>query len=201
MNTLADVVSLLSNFEILDLNAQPFFIKNSQGVYCYCNESFVEQIGIPKNRILGSTAFDLFPISNAMVYTAADRELFDAASSKQEYIGPISLIKGQANAVTFKKNLIFSEQGEAIGFLGTFLVNPTERLTKWPLGLNSLTYKEQTVLDYIAQGYSNKKIANQLNISEHTVSSHMKAIYSKLDVHSKTEAVYKALIQLNITKS
>ena len=48
-----------------------------------------------------------------------------------------------------------------------------------------------------SHGFLAAVIADKLSISEHTVASHMKAIYSKLDVHSKTEAVYKALIQMN----
>ena len=53
-----------------------------------------------------------------------------------------------------------------------------------------------TVLNYLAQGLSTKKISQALMISDHTVASHLKSIYAKLDVHSKTEAVYKALIKI-----
>lgn len=197
MNALTDVVSLLSNFEILDQSPQPLFIKNDKGVYCYCNDTFVDQIGIAKNRILGATAFDLFPVANASVYTLADRELFDASLQKQEYIGPISLPGTQTNAVTFKKNLLFSKEGHAIGFLGTFFANEITGISSFKNITDRLTHKERSVLNYVSQGHSNKKIARELLISEHTVSSHMKAIYLKLDVHSKTEAVYKALIQLH----
>ena len=78
----------------------------------------------------------------------------------------------------------------------TFLLDGTESLALSSSPVDVLTKKETTVLHYIAQGFSNKVIAEKLSISQHTVASHMKAIYSKLDVHSKTEAVYKALIQM-----
>lgn len=78
----------------------------------------------------------------------------------------------------------------------TFFLDGTESLARSSSPVDVLTKKEVTVLNYIAQGFSNKVIAEKLSISQHTVASHMKAIYSKLDVHSKTEAVYKALIQM-----
>jgi DNA-binding CsgD family transcriptional regulator len=195
MQTLTDVVSLLSNFEILDQSTEPFFIKNDKGLFCYCNDTFSQKIGISKNKIVGSTVFDLFPVANARVYADADIELFSTASRKQEYSGPIALPGSSAKYVTFKKNIIFSNDGAAVGYLGTFQlshesVNVANRTS------NKLSPKEITVLNYIAQGFSAKKISKTLVISNHTVASHIKSIYSKLNVHSKTEAVYKALIQI-----
>ena len=99
--------------------------------------------------------------------------------------------------MTFQKNIIFDNRGCAAGFLGTFMLDSLTSTKQPNSAIEVLTKKETAVLNYIAQGFSNKVIADKLSISEHTVASHMKAIYSKLDVHSKTEAVYKALIQMN----
>jgi two-component system, NarL family, response regulator len=52
-----------------------------------------------------------------------------------------------------------------------------------------LTEKELTILRFVASGLSNKEIARQLAISEGTVKFHTNAIYSKLDVTSRTEAI------------
>ncbi|HEX6290687.1 MAG TPA: response regulator transcription factor [Herpetosiphonaceae bacterium] len=52
-----------------------------------------------------------------------------------------------------------------------------------------LTTREQEVLQLIGQGLSNKMIADRLHISEHTVKFHVSAIYAKLGVASRTEAV------------
>jgi DNA-binding NarL/FixJ family response regulator len=52
-----------------------------------------------------------------------------------------------------------------------------------------LTAREQEVLQLIGQGLSNKMIADWLHISEHTVKFHVSAIYAKLGVASRTEAV------------
>ncbi|MBX3012384.1 MAG: response regulator transcription factor [Caldilineaceae bacterium] len=55
-----------------------------------------------------------------------------------------------------------------------------------------LTPREQEVLDGLAQGLSNKLIARQLNISEHTVKFHVNAILGKLGAQSRTDAVVRA---------
>jgi len=54
-----------------------------------------------------------------------------------------------------------------------------------------LTPKEKLVLQYISRGYSNKEIASALKISPHTVASHIKRIYRKLEVNSRNEAVFE----------
>jgi DNA-binding NarL/FixJ family response regulator len=56
-----------------------------------------------------------------------------------------------------------------------------------------LTPQETELLKLIVEGHSYKTAAAKLDISASTVSFHLQNIYSKLQVHSKTEAVAKAL--------
>jgi len=56
-----------------------------------------------------------------------------------------------------------------------------------------LTAREREILEHLVAGSSYKMIAHDLFISIDTVSSHVKNIYQKLQVHSKSEAVAKAL--------
>ncbi len=56
-----------------------------------------------------------------------------------------------------------------------------------------LTPREKDILQLLVEGLSFKRIADNLFISPLTVHSHIKRIYEKLHVHSKTEAVSKAL--------
>ena len=64
----------------------------------------------------------------------------------------------------------------------------------------TLSEREIDVLKLMAQGKSNKEIGSALFISEGTVKSHVKAIFAKMNVISRTEAVASAtrrgLIQL-----
>jgi len=56
-----------------------------------------------------------------------------------------------------------------------------------------LTPQETELLRLLIEGHHKKTAARELGISFHTVSFHLKNIYEKLQVHSKTEAVAKAL--------
>lgn len=55
-----------------------------------------------------------------------------------------------------------------------------------------LSNREQEVLELIARGFSYAEIARLKAVSVHTVQTHIKNLYSKLAVHSKSEAVYEA---------
>jgi DNA-binding CsgD family transcriptional regulator len=56
-----------------------------------------------------------------------------------------------------------------------------------------LTPQETHLLKLLVEGHYKKTAAHALGISINTVSFHLKNIYEKLQVHSKTEAVAKAL--------
>ncbi len=56
-----------------------------------------------------------------------------------------------------------------------------------------LTPHESRLLKLLVEGHTYKTAAAELNTSIHTISFHMRNIYTKLQVHSKSEAVVKAL--------
>lgn len=56
-----------------------------------------------------------------------------------------------------------------------------------------LSEREKDILRLLVEGLSYKMIAEKLNISYNTVNSHIKKIYDKLQVHSVSEAVSKAI--------
>jgi DNA-binding NarL/FixJ family response regulator len=60
---------------------------------------------------------------------------------------------------------------------------------------HKLTNREEEVLDLLAVGHSNQKIADLLFISRDTVRWHMRAIYRKLGVHDRASAQSFALEQ------
>ena len=59
--------------------------------------------------------------------------------------------------------------------------------------IEPLTRRETEVLHLLARGLTYTRIADQLGISEHTVTTHIKNTYRKLDVHSARCAVFRAL--------
>jgi DNA-binding NarL/FixJ family response regulator len=54
-----------------------------------------------------------------------------------------------------------------------------------------LSVREEQVLLLLSQGYSNKAIADRLELSIDTVCSHLKHVYTKLHVRSRTEAIVR----------
>jgi len=61
----------------------------------------------------------------------------------------------------------------------------------------SLSERELEILQLIAKGMSNKEIARILELSVHTVITHTKNIFRKLDVSSRYEAAYELLARQN----
>jgi ATP/maltotriose-dependent transcriptional regulator MalT len=99
---------------------------------------------------------------------------------------------------------VFVERGAGLGALLTEAHGRTEtfELASVPGSVNgsrqpgidsdAITARERDVLSKIGQGYSNKRIARTLEISPETVKSHVKHIFSKLEVTTRSEAVSRA---------
>ena len=62
-----------------------------------------------------------------------------------------------------------------------------------PEEIPQLTKREDDVLQCIARGFKYHEVADMLDMSVHTVRSHIKHIYRKLEVGSRSEAVYEAV--------
>jgi two-component system response regulator DesR len=59
-------------------------------------------------------------------------------------------------------------------------------------GVLRLSDRERTVLELMASGATNPEIAEKLHLSRHTVKEHTSAVYRKLEVRNRTEAVQRA---------
>ena len=71
------------------------------------------------------------------------------------------------------------------------IVDETRAMNQSLNELNALTEREREVLDLLAQGLTNKEIAEKLFITTNTVKRHLKAIFEKLDVHTRSAATAK----------
>ncbi len=79
-----------------------------------------------------------------------------------------------------------------------FYTNELLRIQKKPTKetisfLSKLSSQEIEILNYIAQGYFNKQIGFELNISESTVKTHVTSILNKLNANDRTEAAVIAI--------
>lgn len=184
---------LLVDCHFLDGLALPVFIKDLSGKYVYCNQPFVDFLGISIQQVVGLSDPDIRPKKSSAVYAKANEELFrlDKTQSHQ-LIANGSLVKEK---VVFKKAPLCNADNHVIGWIGS--INDAGSLRKDALVNNDkLTCRENEVLSLLSMGLSVKSIAAKLNISPHTVSHHLKEVYTKLDAHSKNEAIFKAYSSL-----
>lgn len=64
-----------------------------------------------------------------------------------------------------------------------------------------LTARELEVVRLLSEGCTYARIAQRLGISEHTVTSHIKNVYRKLDVHTAAAAVFRVFAVLELQLS
>ena len=62
-------------------------------------------------------------------------------------------------------------------------------------GAGLLTLREKEILELVASGHTNPTISTRIGISIQTVTTHMKNIYRKLQVHTRAQAVMQAIDQ------
>jgi len=102
-----------------------------------------------------------------------------------------------AGQVPFEQRLSAPQTGRARACMLTQTATgaPTA-LTKPGLPAHGrLTAREREVLGLIAQGLTNAQIARELVISAHTVNAHVRSIFTKLEVNSRSAATRSALEQ------
>jgi DNA-binding NarL/FixJ family response regulator len=88
---------------------------------------------------------------------------------------------------------IFSGASPMSGRIARMMVEHFRNVKRASPELENLSRREQEVLELLAKGYRYKEIADALSVGFDTVRSHLRSIYDKLHVHSRTEAVAKYL--------
>lgn len=151
------------------------------------------------------------PLSGADVVLVADEELLEETALSVSEDGTQSLLLLSEDEDTASRLRTLSlrgwgvvspdapseELGAAVAAVSQGLTvlpkNLAERLLDEPAAVEELseplTARESEVLDLLGHGLSNKMIARELHISEHTVKFHISSVYSKLGVSNRAEAV------------
>jgi DNA-binding NarL/FixJ family response regulator len=129
----------------------------------------------PDTRVLVFTAYDSDERILAAVQTGAQGYLLKGAPRDQVF-DAIRVVHGGGSLL----------QPAVASKLLKQMQSGTDRAASRP---GALTPREIEVLRWMAQGQANKQIAARLGISERTVKFHVSAIFRKLDVTNRTEAV------------
>ncbi len=142
-------------------------------------------------RVLVSEALLLWQLDKQAKSVEALQEALVIAAP-QRVIGPFSGLEPIASIMAgVKSDLSFSQES-------ILLLNFVSEVTKYrrtvrPLSDNSLlSAREQEILEHLASGRSNKEIARRFELTENTVKFHLKNIYAKLSVNSRTQAIAQA---------
>ncbi len=97
--------------------SNPLFIKDQNLIYTDCNDAFASFLGIPKEKIINSSVFDLSPEPLAKIYDKADRQLMKSRKN-QTYESQVQFADKTLHDVIFNKALIFSENNKIVGIVG-----------------------------------------------------------------------------------
>jgi DNA-binding NarL/FixJ family response regulator len=160
----------------------------------------------------GLSAGPVPPLTGADVVLVADEELLEETALSVSEDGTQSLLLLSEDEGTASRLHTLSLRGWGVvppdapaEELGAAVAAVAQGLTVLPKTLagrlldepaaaveelsEPLTTRESEVLSLLGRGLSNKMIARELNISEHTVKFHISSIYSKLGVSNRAEAV------------
>ncbi len=111
--------------QLLDSIPNPVFYKNAEGVYTGCNRAFEDYLGIPRQRILGSTVYDVAPRELAERYAEMDWRLLDDPAV-QVYEAQVRYSDGTLHDVIFNKAVFRDHEGKVAGIVGV-MQDITER--------------------------------------------------------------------------
>ncbi|MEG6586516.1 HD-GYP domain-containing protein [Dendrosporobacter sp. 1207_IL3150] len=102
---------------LIDVIPAPIFYKDANGKYKGCNKSFEEYIGLKKEKIVGSSVYDLAPGSLAEIYQKKDNELLEQTGI-QIYENRVMYADGSEHDVIFNKATFTDTSMNIAGIVG-----------------------------------------------------------------------------------
>lgn len=122
--------------------------------------------------------------------------VFDRNKDNNMFINSVkNNIEGYLVDITEKEDLIYIIKRVLSGrkyydpeILQSTIVNQFDNQRKYD-DFNTLTNRENEVLEMVGCGFSNKEIANKLYVTEHTVKKHITKVLSKLDMRNRKDLI------------
>ncbi|MFO8102088.1 MAG: response regulator transcription factor [Dehalococcoidia bacterium] len=131
------------------------------------------------------------PQTRVIILTQYDNKEYALSAIKAGAAGIVPKKAGPAELVSAIRSV---DQGDSFihpSMAKWVVMDYVQRVDEDPF--DSLTEREREVLKLVAEGFSNREIADQLFISVKTVLGHREKIMQKLDIHSRTELIKYAI--------
>lgn len=166
------------------------------GYQVQVSSSYVEAFGLLKRERFGVAVIDL---SLASSLTETNLDGYRLLNSTHKASVPTIVVSGYADPLRIEKayadHLIYAcleKQGFDRKTFANTIKNVKAGLGSDPV-LQSLTDREREVLALLARGLTNKEIAHVLTITPNTVKRHLKSLFTKLDVNTRSAASARAI--------
>lgn len=110
-------------FEQTLIDALPFpvFFKECNGRYLGCNTKFSEALGLPMDKIVGRTLFEIMPREKAEEFARADQEMLALPSRTQCYETTMKWADGSIRRLKVFKGTFKNADGKIAGFIGSLI--------------------------------------------------------------------------------
>lgn len=204
---------------LVDGTADAAFAVNAAGRISAWNKAAAELFGRNEAEALGMRCHELFQCSGENTTICSERCIIERAAQDNRPLSNFDLrvqtktgrlwcnlstlnvtdqMSGARHAIHIVRPIELGKRLEQAlsEFVRTHAhqgQNGTSMISLAPKPVNvPLTCREVEVLTSLAKGHSTKAIANQLNISSATVRNHIKHILTKLDAHTRLEAIRHA---------
>lgn len=113
--------------KIIDALPIPIFYRNLEGVYQMCNKSHEQFIGLPREKIIGKSVFEIHTRHMAEIYSRRDQELL-ANPDVQVYETQVKQKDGSNRNIILNKAVIRNNDNQIVGIVGS--INDVTELKK-----------------------------------------------------------------------
>ncbi len=110
---------------LIDTIPSPVYYKDSNGCYLGCNKAFENSVGLSRDKLIGKTALEIWPMEQGVLFQLRDKELFESPG-EQIYEETVRNSDGTQRETVFNKATFHNEDGSLRGLVGIML-DITER--------------------------------------------------------------------------
>lgn len=136
--------------DLMNAIPSPIFYKDVKGIYQGCNHAFAEFLGIPREKIIGSSVYDLSPYELAVKYEAMDSELFNNPRV-QTYEYQATNLHGEKRQIIFNKAPYLNLNQQVAGLVG-IMVDITQK-KELEMALKNSEIKYRSLFNTLLDGF------------------------------------------------